>query len=737
MEELIKQICKICRFCRSPLSADFKHKVSSYVNEINLIYSSEKIDIRNDDPNCQSKYMCGTCYKNVKKCQGEIKHKKKNPNSKKEFTYNMPDYNENKHLFTQDTQHQEDTEADDSQSQAASPGAAVLRPAVAPRVIAAGSRSSADDPDQAEVPRQGASRSLADRFVTPRKKSSVAGSPHVDADSFVTPSKVRKTSAEQESPSDKLSYREIRKQTPVRKSVKIQLEKVETDFETGENVQVFTKVVKVYTSQDSLPIDRVDNPELAKFFKCRLCGNYPRNAKVSITCAHIYCKVCIENYKEQVDSSKCPPDHIAIDEVEQEDEEVGTCRIPSTVDDIINIAGLLQEIHETIKFTCRNQYCDKEFNVKEICEHEKNCKVRGFYSQDRGSISSTRNQLLKKESSKTMNMILKWCKDFNISPCDFLFFTLKRLISTEAPELEDSVEEVFKAFLEKSKIDKDLLTAVEGLAIKIDADLSNSQYQKLRTNKVFGDKLPSLGRVIKEKEKLDPGNVNYKVYSLATGEVLEVHEAKPNTGIIDVDDELGNMTFGDLNINVHGCRSTLHTTIAKLVEEKYPDIEAEIMKNPDSKDILSDINRKITVFAKVCFDGTSAPVTSSKGASRLSVNSWLRGTVGIVGIEIVYHSSNEKTGQVQAVGVGDADVQDRLDDPEVGGDTGTAQMRQEEEQVEEAPNQERDEATRDIYDFTAQDLAQMNIETLSLLMNAVPDNLINMSVRDIVSRARK
>ena len=51
---------------------------------------------------------------------------------------------------------------------------------------------------------------------------------------------------------------------------------------------------------------------------------------------------------------------------------------------------------------------------------------------------------------------------------------------------------------------------------------------------------------------LDPGNVSYKVLSKVSGEVIEEHVAVPKSGIINVDNDIGHMSFGDLNINVHG-----------------------------------------------------------------------------------------------------------------------------------------------------------------------------------------
>jgi hypothetical protein len=52
--------------------------------------------------------------------------------------------------------------------------------------------------------------------------------------------------------------------------------------------------------------------------------------------------------------------------------------------------------------------------------------------------------------------------------------------------------------------------------------------------------------------KLDPGNVHYEIYKRCNIEQVQIHEALPDSGIIDVDDDLDNISYGDLNINVHG-----------------------------------------------------------------------------------------------------------------------------------------------------------------------------------------
>ena len=368
--------------------------------------------------------------------------------------------------------------------------------------------------------------------------------------SGATPSKVRKLSGEAvQSPSDKLTVREKKLKTPERRSIKFDLEKYNTNFRTGELDLTRHDVVKIYTSQDSVPLERVRNQEVAKFFACRVCCNFPKAAKVSATCAHIYCQVCIDNYKEKINSTKCPPPHAFGGG--EEDLEGERCNIPARSEDIVEVAGLLKDIQQSLKIVCRNPNCDESFSVHELSDHEKTCKTRGFYNKDHVSLSTTRSVTLKKESSKTINLVLEWCKLYNTAPCDFLLFALKRLIRSEAPELEETVQRVFKLYLkEVNKADLGGLTAIEGLALKIDTDLSNVQYQKLRMNREFGSKLPSLARVTKEKQMLDPGNVSYSVFNRINGELIKEHEASPDSGIIDVEEDLTNFSYGDLNINI-------------------------------------------------------------------------------------------------------------------------------------------------------------------------------------------
>ena len=343
-----------CRLCDKVVDPkQHRYKISSWCQEINHAYRSENIDIGRDDPECQSKFCCQDCYRNLGKVKEELKHKKKNPKSSKKFDYQMPPYKENMkvHLLSR-----------------------------CPCVLAAAAPAEKDD---AQVD------NVSDN----------------DGDLIgVTPSKVRRLSGDPvESPSDKLSVREIRKRTPVRKHIKFRFEKGEV-FPTGE----------VFTSSDSIPASRVRNLEVAKFFLCRVCGQYPMDAKVSKMCLHLYCTMCINNYKQGVNSSKCPP---AYEDETNED----ICIVPSKSEDIVNISSFVKEIHESIKIDCKNNHCNESFNVKEIKQHEENCRKRAFYHSEEKSLATTKSKPLLDDADEAINTVVQWSQSHKVSPCNFLF----------------------------------------------------------------------------------------------------------------------------------------------------------------------------------------------------------------------------------------------------------------------------------------------------------------------------
>ena len=438
-----------------------------------------------------------------------------------------------------------------------------------------------------------------------------------------TPSKLIKLNTEpSESPSDKLSRSQIRKHVPMKKAIKFAFTKASED-ETGDVLFEEEEVKKIFTSQDSFPSTcmKTKSLEIASFYFCKMCGNFPRVAKFNQKCKHIYCAACIENFQENIETSKCPATN--------EDDEA--CSSP--IEQLLDLTGLVSDIHSSLKVFCNNAGCEELLTIGEIDQHETNCHKRGIYTRKSTSVSHSRSTVLKGRVEEIIVVLLEWCDKYKVSPCDLLLFALKRNIQNEAPELAASVGVLFNQFLASQgpAQDKNEVTPLMGLALKLNSNLSARQYEKLASYKVLG-KLPGIRKIRKAADKLDPGNVSYQVLSRETGEVLKQHEAIPGSGLIDADTDFGQMSFGDLNPNIHGFRASLHDSICKLFEEHFPEIHKEVEKRPA---VLADSQRVFKAFCKVGFDGTSAPVKSDKGSTRLSVSNWLRGTLCLVAVQVV------------------------------------------------------------------------------------------------------
>ena len=182
-----------CRICRRETGKP-RYDVKKYIEEVNYLYKDDNVDIATDDYSVQSRSICQKCYRVFKKCQDEIKFKKKNPKSKKEFSYSAPKYEENVlvHKIT---------------------GCECMKDIAAENIVTA----------------------AAVEDTAPEDIIAVAENAVEIVEICQTPSKVRKLSGEPaESPSDKLTVKEIRNKTPVRRHIKYDFQKAVTNFETNE-----------------------------------------------------------------------------------------------------------------------------------------------------------------------------------------------------------------------------------------------------------------------------------------------------------------------------------------------------------------------------------------------------------------------------------------------------------------------------------------------------------------------
>ena len=446
----------------------------------------------------------------------------------------------------------------------------------------------------------------------------VQDSPHTEG---CTPSKIRKlSSTPQESPSDKRSARDKRKKLPAAKSIKFGFttpakndQGIETELTTPEIIK------KVYVAKDSFETERLENKSVGNFFLCRICGNFPRVTKVNMRCFHFYCVLCIDNFQASYPTSKCP--YIS--------PEGEICKFQTT--QLYDLDGFLYDIHSSIRLLCRNLHCEDYIPLRDIADHEKNCKKKATYSRKQESLSKSRSKKILGSAEAQLNTLTEWCQKNKVNPCDFMLYALTKNIKSEVPALERSVQDLFKQYLEQKEGDpEEKITPIMALALKLEINLSHRQYCKLSSKKLLG-KLPYIAQVRKVADQLDPGNVLYETLLKSTGEIIGHHEAVPKSGIINASKDIGNMSFGDLNVNFHGYRATLSDSIAKMFEEAYAEISLELEKNEAASE---DPNRQLKLFTKVAFDGTSAPLKSEKGSSRVPPGSWLRGTVCLVAVQV-------------------------------------------------------------------------------------------------------
>ena len=565
-----------CRFCEE-VKDGWKCNLSSLKYVLEEAFGD--YDTENDNEETDSSVVCRKCYKIAKKWEKEYQSfqlfKRKNPSSSKEFSTNaqLPD--------------------------------SILSP-----VIHIDHGCPCENGVMDFSPDPSGSSSTSGQTATTPSTTPGRQSVRPRAEEECTPSKLSKLSpAPLESPSDKLSKQQKRRGLMAKKSIK---------YSFAKSIEAEAEEKKVYVASDSYEVERVCDFGVARFFLCTVCGNFPKDGKVNEKCMHFYCEACLDNFKDTIDTTKCP----AASDADEEG-----CRFP--LGKLIPFAGLLKEIHHSVRISCKNLHCDEKLMLKDLETHKSGCHKRGLYVKEGAYISDSKP--LKKKACEAIAIIVDWCEKHTVTPCDLLLFALKRIIHSEAPELQDSVDDLIKNFVKvKEDVHEDLITPMIGLAIKLDSNLSYRQYVGLSSTTVFG-KLPGIKRVKKAAEELDPSNVFYQVVSKSTGEVLRTHEAVTGGGYIDVDSDIGMMSFGDVNVNIHGFRTSLYDTISKLFEELYIDISEGCAKFPAA---LADANRHMKLFIKVGFDGTDAPTKSDKGSSRLHVSNWLRGTLCLIAVQV-------------------------------------------------------------------------------------------------------
>ena len=402
----------MCRVCSHPIpETGKKYSVASLASKLKILYDG--FDPDEEDPDVNSTVVCNPCYKAVPRASEErkkiIASNKKNPKRpQKQFT--MPatlptsmyivGHNVRLHLLTGCVcdQYSEAGVTVSASSHSSAPALDSSSSTSAPSRSggAASEVSDRSGPSQRNREQQltvsdspGPTSTPRRSLVTPQKRIDLPAANESDDE---TPTKLLRLSAEPlESPSDKLSVRERRKHLPQKISMKFETRTpVPSEGDEDTLVEEVT-VSKVYVAEDSFDIDRMDKKDIAEVFACKICGRFPKDGSVSAKCHHSFCNVCLDNFKSNVETSKCP----AVD-----------CKVKLRHDDLMPIGGWAKKVHRTMLITCRNKGCKELFNVDQIDDHQAICrKFREVLRERKSKLSDTRSTVILAEANQMIEKV--------------------------------------------------------------------------------------------------------------------------------------------------------------------------------------------------------------------------------------------------------------------------------------------------------------------------------------------
>ena len=193
-----------------------------------------------------------------------------------------------------------------------------------------------------------------------------------------------------------------------------------------------------YTYPKTYNIDRVDKKDVAEIFACKICERFPKVGLVSIHCFHVFCNDCIQNFKTNVKTSKCP---------------AVNCEQKLLLKSIV---GWMERIHKSVLIKCHNKGCGESFNIDNIETHQSVCqKFQEPRHKRKLSLVKTRSPSIISEANKMLDNLKVWCEKAKVSVCEFLLFSLKSQIENEAPSLKKQVDKLVNMYSGKDDIGED------------------------------------------------------------------------------------------------------------------------------------------------------------------------------------------------------------------------------------------------------------------------------------------
>ena len=96
MDRHKQYLSKYCRLCDKQ-DENLKYSIQTFAAELEFEY---KVDISKDDADSQSSRCCRACYRTLQKVREKMVWLRKNPSSKKVFSFKLPAYSDNMKVHT-------------------------------------------------------------------------------------------------------------------------------------------------------------------------------------------------------------------------------------------------------------------------------------------------------------------------------------------------------------------------------------------------------------------------------------------------------------------------------------------------------------------------------------------------------------------------------------------------------------------------------------------------------------
>ena len=116
-------------------------------------------------------------------------------------------------------------------------------------------------------------------------------------------------------------------------------------------------------SENAFDISSCVENQIGEILACSICSRIPRYPYKIDKCNHIACFPCVQNYRLETQSSKCPFEG---------------CMEFYNESQVVPLSGRDRAIHQKLTIICTHNKCNYKTTINSINEHIRTCTKRGY-----------------------------------------------------------------------------------------------------------------------------------------------------------------------------------------------------------------------------------------------------------------------------------------------------------------------------------------------------------------------